>query len=87
MKTEDNFDVREFGKESPMKVINSRDTLAAIPAHMARAIRRIAGGVIKRLLRAALVAEGELEPTPRPIGNDLVKVFGRIDTGAIDDVA
>jgi hypothetical protein len=32
-----------------------------------------AAGVIKRLLRAALVAEGELEPSPLPIGNDLVK--------------
>jgi hypothetical protein len=61
---------------------------------MARAIRRVAeregispAAVIKRMLWAALVAEGELELTPRPIGNDPVKVFGRIDTGIIDDVA
>lgn len=71
-----------------MKVINSRDALAAIPAVMARAIRAIAeregtlpAAVIKRLLRAALVAEGEL---PRPAGNDLVFAFGRIDTGVVD---
>jgi hypothetical protein len=68
-----------------MYVINSRDTLAAIPAYMARAIRRIAeregiaaAAVIKRMLRAALVAEGEL---PRSTGNDTVPVFTRINTG------
>jgi hypothetical protein len=68
-----------------MEVKSSRDTLAAIPAYMARSIRHLAeregisaARVIKRLLRAALVAEGEM---PRPIGNDPVKVFSRIDTG------
>jgi hypothetical protein len=71
-----------------MKVINSRDTLAAIPAVMARAVRRIAeregipaAAVIKRMLRQALIAEGEL---PRPAGNDPVPIFTRIDTGAVD---
>jgi hypothetical protein len=68
-----------------MKVISSRDTLAAIPAVMARAIHAIAeregtsaAAVIKRMLRAALVAEGEL---PRSTGNDTVPVFTRINTG------
>jgi hypothetical protein len=71
-----------------MEVKSSRETLAAIPAHMARAIRHLAeregvsaAGVIKRLLRAALVAEGEL---PRSNGNDKVPVFTRINTGVID---
>jgi hypothetical protein len=74
-----------------MKVISSRDTLAAIPAVMARAVRAIAdregisaAAVIKRMLRQGLIAEGELELTPRPIGNDPVKVFSRIDTGVVD---
>jgi hypothetical protein len=71
-----------------MKVISSRDTLAAIPAVMGRAIHAIAeregtsaAAVIKRMLRAALVAEGEL---PRSNGNDKVPVFTRINTGVID---
>ena len=71
-----------------MKIVSSRDTLAAIPAHMARAIRRVAeregispAAVIKRMLWAALVAEGEL---PRPAGNDPVRVFSRINTGSAD---
>jgi hypothetical protein len=71
-----------------MKVISSRDTLAAIPAVMARAIHAIAeregtsaAAVIKRMLRAALVAEGEL---PRSNGNDKVPVFTRINNGVID---
>lgn len=33
--------------------------------------------------RVPLAAEGELELTPRPIGND--PVFTRINTGVIDD--
>ena len=71
-----------------MEVKSSRGTLATIPAHMARAIRCIAeregsspAAVIKRMLRAALVAEGEL---PRPAGNDPVRVFSRINTGSAD---
>jgi hypothetical protein len=55
---------------------------------MARAIHAIAeregtsaAAVIKRMLRAALVAEGEL---PRSNGNDKVPVFTRINTGVID---
>jgi len=55
---------------------------------MARSIRHLAereatspAAVIKRMLRAALVAEGEL---PRPAGNYPVKVFSRIDTGVVD---
>jgi hypothetical protein len=38
--------------------------------------------VIRRMLWAALVAEGEM---PRPI--DPVKVFSRIDTGVVDAAA
>ena len=71
-----------------MEVKSSRDTLAVIPAHWARAIRCIAereeisaAAVIKRMLRQALIAEGEL---PRPSGNDPVPIFTRIDTGAVD---
>jgi hypothetical protein len=80
--------IDDIGKELIMEVKSSRDTLAAIPAHMARAIRRIAereripaAAVIKRMLRQALIAEGEL---PRPSGNDPVPIFTRIDTGALD---
>jgi hypothetical protein len=71
-----------------MEVVSSRDTLAAIPAVVARAIRAIAeregvspAVVIKRLLTDGLVAEGEL---PRPAGNDPVPVFTRINTGVVD---
>jgi hypothetical protein len=74
-----------------MEVKSSRDTLAAIPAHMARAIHRIAqrdgihvATVVKRLLRDASAAEGEIELPPRPIGNDPIKVFSRIDTGGVE---
>jgi hypothetical protein len=52
-----------------MEVVSSRDTLAAIPARMARAIRCIAeregipvAAFVKRLLQDALAAEGEIEP-------------------------
>jgi hypothetical protein len=76
-----------------MKVISSSDTLATIPTVMARAIRAIAeqegtsaAAAIKRMLQNALAAEGEIELTPRPIGNNPVRVFQRIDTGHIDDV-
>jgi hypothetical protein len=37
--------------------------------------------VIKRMLWAALVAEGEL---PQPAGNDAVRVFSRINIGSAD---
>ena len=78
-----------------MQIVSHHEVLSpAIPRTLARAIHRIAerdgisvAAVVKRLLQDALAAEGELELTPRPIGNDPVKVFGRIDTGIIDDVA
>ena len=71
-----------------MEVKSSRDTLAAIPAHMARAIHRIAqrdgisvATVVKRLSQDALAAEGELALTPKPKPK---RVFERITTIADD---
>jgi hypothetical protein len=77
-----------------MQIISHHEVLLpAIPRTLARALRRVAArdgvtvaAVVKRLLEDALVAEGEIELTPRPIGNDPVKVFSRIDSGVIDDV-
>jgi hypothetical protein len=72
-----------------MEVVSSRDTLAATPARMARAIRCIAeregipvAAFVKRLLQDALAAEGEIELTPRPKPKS---VFSRIVTGVVDD--
>jgi hypothetical protein len=72
-----------------MEVVSSRDTLAATPARMARAIRCIAeregipvAAFVKRLLQDALAAEGEIELTTRPRPKS---VFSRIVTGVVDD--
>jgi hypothetical protein len=74
-----------------MEVVSSRDTLAAIPARMARAIRCIAeregipvAAFVKRLLQDALAAEGEIELTTRPRPKPK-SVFSRIVTGVVDD--
>ena len=70
-----------------MEVKSSRESLAAIPAHMPHAIHRIAerdgepiARVVKRLLLTGLAAEGE--PVVRP-----KRVFSRIDNCITADVA